>query len=81
MRNTVIAAAADVLDPSERCQADWYDDNSAIIQPLLRALNECYTEWLAHGQQRGDTYWASFGAARSQARAAVVNAKEDWIFE
>ncbi|XP_065189682.1 uncharacterized protein LOC135820293 [Sycon ciliatum] len=79
VRNTVVATAADVLGPSERRQADWYDDNSATIQPLLRARNECYAEWLAHGQQRGDTYWASFGAARSQARAAVVNAKEAWI--
>ncbi len=78
LRDAITTAACSTLGFNKRRQPDWFRESKDVIQPFLEKRSKAYDSWIKHGQQK-DIFYSQFKGARSEARHAVVKAKEDWI--
>ena len=79
LRSAMTAAAEGVLGWSRRRQPDWFLENQPVLEPVLSKRKNCYSEWIANGRREEDHLLHK--QARTQARAAVQRAKNEWFAE
>ena len=76
IKSALVGAASDHLGDRGRRQPDWFTDSAETIKPLLEARRVAYNQWVRSGSA-GDH--SEFKRLRSQSRAAVRRAKNQWL--
>ncbi len=78
LRDATVSAATAALGNQRRKQPDWYRENAHILEQVLDHRNALFQKSLRNPSAQAKD---KFVRARSEARAAVRKAKNDWFVE
>ena len=76
MKSALCEAANSTLGTSLRKKADWFEESTGVLRPMLEKRRGAYLEWLDTGNERERTKVAEMC---SVVRRAVRDAKNSWF--
>ena len=74
--NSLLDAGREHLGYTHKRQPDWFDENRTVLLPMIKERRLLHQRWVESGETED---YAKFKTARSEARAAVRRAKNNWL--
>lgn len=77
IKTQTFQVAMDTLGPKKSVQADWFDENEHIIQPLIDKKNKAHVEWL---NNRSSTLCMDeLAKAKRELQRETRRVKDEWF--
>ena len=76
IRSALTGAAESILGTEHRRYPDWFAENAGKLEPLFQNRNHLYSKRLSTGKESD---WQCFAKARSEARRAITEVKNEWF--